>query len=233
MIFHGVILLAEASIWSVRAFDATRRLADAQLYGLSSCPGVLLTTNHLEGIASGKIKLAFRKWKKPTVKTGGRLRTHIGVLAIHSVDQISERDISDRDARLAGFESRADLLQDLKLRDGLLYRIRISLAGPDERIALRTRREISSDEWNELREKLDRLDARGVHGPWVVQFLSVVSLNPGTLPATLASSLGLERKWFKEHMRKLKELGLTESLEIGYRISPRGETVLKRLKAQK
>ena len=31
-------------------------------------------------------------------------------------------------------------------------------------------------------------------------------------------------------MRKLKELGLTESLEIGYRISPRGEVVLKRLK---
>ncbi|HEX2271922.1 MAG TPA: hypothetical protein VHH35_20430 [Pyrinomonadaceae bacterium] len=40
------------------------------------------------------------------------------------------------------------------------------------------------------------------------------------LAATLASSLGLERKWFKDHMRKLKELGLTESLEIGYRISP-------------
>ena len=31
---------------------------------------------------------------------------------------------------------------------------------------------------------------------------------------------------FKRDVRKLKELGLTESLEIGYRISPRGETLL-------
>ena len=190
---------------------------------------MLLTTRHLEGIAGGKIKLAFRKWRKPTVKTGGRLRTHIGVLAIHAVDQISEKDISDRDAKLAGFASRADLLKDLKLRDGLLYRIRLSLAGPDERVALRTRREISDDEWPGLRQKLEQLDARSVHGPWVASFLSVVSMNPGIVAATLVSSLGLERKWFKDHMRKLKELGLTESLEIGYRISPRGETVLQRL----
>ena len=27
---------------------------------------------------------------------------------------------------------------------------------------------------------------------------------------------------FKRDVRKLKELGLTESLEIGYRLSPRG-----------
>ena len=194
---------------------------------------MLLTTQHLEGIASGKIKLAFRKWKKPTVKTGGRLRTHIGVLAIHAVDQISESEISNRDAKLAGFESRADLLQDLKLRDGLLYRIRLTLAGPDERITLRTRREISNDEWHGLRQKLEQLDARSVHGSWVANFLSVVSIKPGIVAATLASSLGLERKWFKDHMRKLKELGLTESLEIGYRISPRGETVLERLKQER
>lgn len=194
---------------------------------------MLLNAKHLEGIASGKIKLAFRKWKKPTVKTGGRLRTRIGVLAIQAVDQISEKEISERDAKLAGFKSKAELLQDLKLRDGLLYRIRLSLAGPDERITLRTKREISSVEWNELKEKLDRLDARSIDGPWVVNFLSVVSMNPGVLSTTLASSLGLERKWFKEHMRKLKELGLTESLGIGYRISPRGETVLKRLKTLK
>jgi len=190
---------------------------------------MLLNAKHLEGIASGKIKLAFRKWKKPTVKSGGRLRTRIGVLAIKAVDRISEKEISERDAKLAGFKSKAELLQDLGSRDGFLYRIRLSLAGPDERIALRTRHEISSVEWNELKKKLDRLDAHGINGPWVAQFLSVVSLNPGVLSTTLASSLGLERKWFKEHMRKLKELGLTESLGIGYRISPRGETVLKRL----
>ncbi|HKR14971.1 MAG TPA: hypothetical protein VJT15_23100 [Pyrinomonadaceae bacterium] len=193
---------------------------------------MLLTNKTLEGIVSGKIKLAFRKWKKPTVKTGGRLRTHMGVLAIHSVEHVSEKEVSERDAKLAGYASKADLFQELKKRDGLLYRISLSLAGPDERITLRTQHELAGDEWDVLKQKLDGLDARSVHGPWVVKFLSVVSKNSGILAATLASSLGLERKWFKDHMRKLKELGLTESLETGYRISPRGETVLKRLKAK-
>jgi len=194
---------------------------------------VLLNAKYLDGIAGGKIKLAFRKWKKPTVKTGGRLHTRIGVLAILAVDQISEKEISERDAKLAGFESKVALLKDLKKREGDLYRIHLSLAGPDERVALRTKSDISNVEWNELKQKLDRLDAYGIHGPWVASFLSVVSMNPGVLSTTLAASLGLERKWFKQHMRKLKELGLTESLEIGYRISPRGETVLKRLNYSK
>ncbi|HEY0761576.1 MAG TPA: hypothetical protein VGD61_04315 [Pyrinomonadaceae bacterium] len=191
---------------------------------------MLLTDKHLDGIASGKIKLAFRKWKKPTVKTGGRLRTRIGELAIQTVDQISEKAISDRDAKLAGYESKTHLLKELERRgDGVLYRIRLSLAGPDKRTVLRSKGKITDDEWRELKQKLDRLDARSVHGPWVARFLTVVSTNPGVLSTILASSLELERKWFKEQMRKLKELGLTESLGIGYRISPRGAAVLKRL----
>jgi hypothetical protein len=32
-------------------------------------------------------------------------------------------------------------------------------------------------------------------------------------------------------VRKLKELGLTESLEVGYRLSPRGRALLARLGA--
>jgi hypothetical protein len=31
---------------------------------------------------------------------------------------------------------------------------------------------------------------------------------------------------FKRDVRKLKELGLTESLEVGYRLSPRGAALL-------
>jgi len=34
---------------------------------------------------------------------------------------------------------------------------------------------------------------------------------------------------FKRRVRQLKELGLTESLEVGYRLSPRGRAVLKDL----
>ena len=42
---------------------------------------------------------------------------------------------------------------------------------------------------------------------------------------------GRERHPFKTDVRKLKELGLTESLEVGYRLSPRGRTVLSRLES--
>jgi ribosomal protein S19E (S16A) len=34
---------------------------------------------------------------------------------------------------------------------------------------------------------------------------------------------------FKRRVRQLKELGLTESLEVGYRLSPRGRAVLEHL----
>ena len=45
----------------------------------------------------------------------------------------------------------------------------------------------------------------------------------------LAASAGRERHPFKTDVRKLKELGLTESLEVGYRLSPRGRALLERL----
>jgi hypothetical protein len=37
----------------------------------------------------------------------------------------------------------------------------------------------------------------------------------------------MERQAFKLNVRKLKELGLTESLEVGYRLSPLGEAFLR------
>jgi len=43
---------------------------------------MLIKRDILERIAGRKVDLAFRRWKRPTVKTGGRLRTEIGELAI-------------------------------------------------------------------------------------------------------------------------------------------------------
>jgi hypothetical protein len=40
--------------------------------------------------------------------------------------------------------------------------------------------------------------------------------------------MGRERLAFKTDVRKLKALGLTESLPVGYRLSPRGEAWLTR-----
>jgi DNA-binding Lrp family transcriptional regulator len=43
----------------------------------------------------------------------------------------------------------------------------------------------------------------------------------------LSERIGLERAEFKNRVRKLKALGLTLSLDVGYRLSPRGEAVLR------
>jgi hypothetical protein len=56
--------------------------------------------------------------------------------------------------------------------------------------------------------------------------LDLIEANPGVRAPDLAERLGLETLPFKRDVRKLKELGLTESLEVGYRISPRGRAYL-------
>ncbi len=45
----------------------------------------------------------------------------------------------------------------------------------------------------------------------------------------LAASLGRDTQPFKRDVRKLKELGLTESLKVGYSLSPRGRAWLAAL----
>ena len=59
----------------------------------------------------------------------------------------------------------------------------------------------------------------------------MIAARPGVRAATLAQRLGRDVPPFKRDVRKLKELGLTESLEIGYRLSPRGVAVLAALQS--
>lgn len=40
----------------------------------------------------------------------------------------------------------------------------------------------------------------------------------------------LDRIWLKTQIRTRKALGLTGSLEVGYRLSPRGVTLMKALR---
>ena len=83
----------------------------------------------LEGLATGQVTLAFRRWRRPNVCSGGRLRTAIGVLAVGRVETIGLADITERDARRAGFASRKELLTELATyRGGKLYRIELRFA---------------------------------------------------------------------------------------------------------
>lgn len=183
----------------------------------------------LVGIKDGSITLAFRRWKRPTVKAGGTLLTPIGQLAVESVEVVRVSGIKKSEALAAGYESLAALKAELSKRtEGDIYRVRISLAGPDPRIALRNKAP-GAAELDGILKRLERMDARSTSGPWTTRWLALIRERPGERAPNLAEDVGMERDEFKARVRRLKGLGLTESLKVGYRLSPRGKAVLTRL----
>jgi biotin operon repressor len=70
------------------------------------------------------------------------------------------------------------------------------------------------------------MDAASKRGPWTRQVLEAIAERPAVSSALLAPDLNWERADFKLHVRRLKALGLTISLDVGYRISPRGAAYL-------
>ena len=182
------------------------------------------------GLADGSVDLAFRRWRRAGVKAGGTQLTPAGLLAIDSVDVVDVGDISEADARRAGHRDRAELLAELgRHPDGTLYRIAFHHAGADPRLALREDADVSDDDLAGIRARLTRLDRASSHGPWTEPVLRLIAAHPAVRAADLAASLGRETQPFKTDVRKLKQLGLTESLDVGYRLSPRGRAVLARL----
>lgn len=188
---------------------------------------MLFKSNTLSEIAAGRIDLAFRRWTRPTVVAGGALRTAIGVLTIVEVTRVDLRRISDAEARRAGFGSRNELVAELERRDtGDVYRVRVRHSGADPRTALRERAALTAEERATVTAALERLDKASRAGVWTRRTLELVRDRPATLAGDLAAAAGWERDWFKRNVRKLKELGLTESLDVGYRLSPRGRAFL-------
>ena len=184
----------------------------------------------LERIVSGEVSLVFRRWRRPTVRSGGSLRTARGVLRILDVVRVSEAEISERDAARAGFSSRAALLERLGAREGQLYRIAVEYGGADPRLALRQRDDLSAAEVEQIIDELRGLDIRAPAGPWTGRVLAAIEAQPGVVSRTLVELLDCDRDWLKPQVRKLKNLGLTVSLTTGYELSPRGRVVMEHLR---
>jgi hypothetical protein len=180
-----------------------------------------MKSDTLEGIRSGAINSQYRRWIRPRVKKGSVLRTAVGLVRITAVDVIGEGSLTVGDARAAGLEAVSDLVDAFPDRAGNLYRIGVEYAGPDPREAL-SEQAVSAHELPELIGRLERFDRYSKRGPWTRQTLALIEARPGVRAEELAGELGWEKQPFKISVRKLKELGLTESLEIGYRLSRRG-----------
>ena len=195
---------------------------------------MLVRRPSLAGLRAGEITLAFRRWDRPRARAGGRQRTVVGELAIDSVEPVERSAITAEDAARAGHKSLDELLGELDKRGtNPIWRIELHWAGEDPRRALRERAKLSPDELGALRARLERFDAASRHGPWTRATLELIEARPETRAEDIAASIGREKLPFKRDVRKLKELGLTESLLVGYRLSPRGRVVLESLRAKR
>lgn len=186
--------------------------------------------HHLEGIRNGTVSLAFRKWKKPAVKKGSLIKTAIGQVEIVDVTAVSMDDITAQDALEAGSEGLDELVGFLQgIDEGEVYRIALRYHSPDPRVALRNRADLSDEEVHVLKQKLARLDKSGKSGPWTLKTLKLIAEHPHRRAKDLSAMAGREMMAFKLDVRKLKNLGLTISHEVGYTLSPRGERLLELL----
>jgi hypothetical protein len=192
--------------------------------------GVLLFKKAFhEGLSSGAITVTFRRWQKPHVKAGGRYRCHpIGVLEVDEVALVRVRAISARDAVAAGFASREALVAYLgelgPLDDDThVHRVVLHHGGDGDRVPLALEAELSAADVEAIRTKLAKMDRAG---PWSTKTLGLIEEFPQIAASKLAAKVGRETEPFKVDVRKLKKLGLTQSFEVGYEISPRGRAYL-------
>lgn len=183
------------------------------------------------GLVDGSIRLTFRRWPTPRVKAGGRYRVHpIGVVEVDAVQQVTVKAISETDARAAGFASKAELLEYLKpVSDAPLtptttvWRVALHHGGDGDRVPEALDDALTAEDVAAIAARLERLDR---DGPWTREVLKLIGRHPRIAASKLAAKLGRDTLPFKEDVRKLKRLGLTQSFEVGYEVSPRGKAFL-------
>lgn len=198
------------------------------------------------GVRDGVVSTAYRRWDLPRVKVGGTQLTAAGVVRFEAVEEITDLDtLTDHDARAAGVRDAAELRRRLtppepgaeppvrrSPRGGRggdrVFRVRLSYAGVDPRVELRDK-PARGAALATLRADVERLDDGRRSGPWTRQILEWIRDNPGVISTELAELLDRELLPLKADVRRLKALGLTISLRVGYELSPRGRAYLRAL----
>jgi hypothetical protein len=190
---------------------------------------MLLPPKVAHGVADGTVTLAFRRWQRQDIMVGSEFRTVSGVVRVDDVGVVDPDAISDEEAVAAGWPDADRLRRQLdKVTDGETYRVALSWGGPDPRVALRESADLTDDDVAAIDARLERLDRASSHGPWTMTTLDLIRRRPHTRAPDLAAELGRERDPFKIDVRKLKNLGLTRSFDVGYEVSPRGMAYLAR-----
>ncbi|MEU4286617.1 hypothetical protein AB0E63_00215 [Kribbella sp. NPDC026596] len=194
---------------------------------------MLFAGSDRDGVANGKITVAYRRWAEARVVEGRIYRTNAGRIEIDSVRQVNPELIADTDADVADADRRnaKDVRRRLRGNDSQpTFLIRFHLVeGPDPREQLAAQTTLTPDDLADLTDRLARFDEASHHGAWTTDTLRLIQSQPAVRAADLAASVGRETAPFKLDVRKLKNLGLTHSLEVGYELSPRGTAYLATL----
>lgn len=187
---------------------------------------MLLNRDTAEGIANGSITLVLRRWDVPRAKVGGTQRTMAGTIRIDDVTEYpGGHRVTAAQARAAGYPDAATAQRDLDRRPAKhTYAIAVSYLAPDERPDLAADDRLSAGEVATIAARLDRWDA--ATEPWTRSYLELIAANEAVRAPDLAERVGVDVPRFKRRVRQLKGLGLTISLDVGYRISPRGRAFL-------
>lgn len=181
------------------------------------------------GLQDGRTTLTFRRWRSPHVRAGGRYRCHpIGVLEVDDVRLVPCSSITDAEARRAGFDSRRELLEYLRelgpvRANTQIYRVELHYGGDGDRVELALVDELDDAALEDIRKRLARMDREQ---PWTAATMALIAERPRVAASKLAAALGRDARSFKIDVRKLKRIGLTQSFEVGYEISPRGRAYL-------
>jgi len=186
---------------------------------------LLFKQKDLKGIKSGEVSLAFRSWKTARVKKSSLIKSAVGLIRIVDIYKVKRSAISHRESRQAGFDDLEQLLSSLNSDNQEVFKVSLQFHSEDPRIALRNKTTLSHDEFKLLLTKLKKMDS-GKFGSWTMEVMQAIKQNPGLSSTELATIVSREKHWLKIHIRKLKNLGLTISESVGYRLSPLGEYYL-------
>jgi hypothetical protein len=189
---------------------------------------VSFTDSDAARVVAGEITVTWRLWKYAHVKAGRVYGLGTGSIEVGEVKAVRVAEVSDADARDVGLPDAESLIERTSSHTGrevtpdtILYRVQFSYRPqPVERPRLSI---------PEIAQRLDRLDASSPVGPWTVAILRLIEENPGRVARKLAVELSLPTVYFKTNVRKLKALGLTVSLPVGYELSEVGQTYLDSL----
>ena len=178
------------------------------------------TTQGSEGIPEGRVTVSFRNWKRPLAVVGGvyRLRPR-GAVKVTDLRLVRLIDVTADDLRRAGFDGIPEVAGFLRLPESAtVTRVEFEVT---EEPAAKPPPALGIEEVTARLRAADRRRGR----PWTAAALALIRAHPATRAGDLAAMIGSETLPFKANVRKLKKLGLTLSLETGYRLTDLGARV--------